>query len=99
MGINASTAFAQLDEVRGVETEWVQVAGQGNSNCNCRLTNRNSFTVSVDVELWEFTGTDLGDAVMQTKSFILEPGESFEWEIQKKAKDGHFVTYRAFRLE
>lgn len=74
--------FAQLIELRGVETKWVD---DGYS-----FYNMNSISVSIDAELYS------DDKLVNTKSFTIKSKETYIWKITKHS-DG-YVKYKAYKI-
>lgn len=83
MSLFATSAFAQLQEVRGIETRRViyegpmqEVIGFGDNGSSNKyygfeFKNMNSISVSVDIELW------WDGEVLETKSITLKPKEKY----------------------
>lgn len=92
MSLVATSAFAQMQEVRGVSTRRVIYEGieeykkypYGDEVSNRRygweLTNHNSFKISVDITLmYNFPRTPM---VAKTQSIILKPGEKYVFKAE-----------------
>lgn len=75
--------FAQLIELRGVETKWVD---DGYS-----FYNMNSISVSIDAELYNSSQT-----LINTKSFTIKSKETYIWKITKPS--GGYVKYKAYKI-
>lgn len=88
--------------------------GYGGYKYSCKyygweLTNHNSITVSVDVELYH--KTDDGDSIEKTKSVILKSNESYILKCENISAykvdgynpwntiDHYYVKYKAYKLE
>lgn len=115
MCLFATNAFAQ-EKVRGIETKLVMydekdVDSSWDDIYGVEFTNRNSIPVSVDVELWH-RRYNKEDQLSLSKSFVLEPNESYLWKIWKcKGSDGsiyecncysecyYYYKYEAYKLQ
>ena len=86
MSLFATSAFAQLQEVRGIETRRVEYDGPsykafcGPSDYSTKyygweFHNLNSIKVSVDIELWVNYGLD--KVKVATKTIVLKPNEKY----------------------
>ena len=87
----ATNAFAQMQEVRGIETRRVVYEGPRYNHYDSYYTsyygfefhNMNSVSVSVDIELYEReSGTDSWgrpktDELVTTKTVVLKPDETY----------------------
>jgi hypothetical protein len=77
------TVFAQTStqgfvEVKGVETSWNKYPGDNRKEYyGVTFTNKNSFPVIVEVELWESSSR-----ISNTKSFVLQKDESYLWKLE-----------------
>lgn len=88
----STNAFAQLKEVRGVQTRMVEYQSDekvyevGYSRHGFEFKNCNNYTVWVDAELWissyNYYGYDYTqiESVRATKSFTLNAGETYVWK-------------------
>ena len=117
------SSFAQLQEVRGVETRWAIFRGAPysvpirashwqpahNASVNTyfgpAFSNRNSFAVSIEAELWQVINevversnrfgvpdiTQRREILIDTRSFNLNAGEEFIWRHETR---GNFRQYR-----
>lgn len=78
----SANTFAQTlaeKEVRGIET---RITKEDNYKWGFEFYNANDFAVSVDAEIMlNFTFSNVGftTAAVATKSFILEPSETYIW--------------------
>ena len=86
-------SYAQLIEVRGVETRWTSYDGPRHYSDSgkaymwkgCEFSNLNNFSVSVDAELWRYYYLrDVGynSVKVHTKTFVLKPQETFLWKYE-----------------
>lgn len=106
MSLFTTSAFAQLQEVRGIETRLVEYIGNSYSlegvlvdenipMYGFELHNTNSITVSVDIELY-YKSSD-GDKLVTTKSVTLKPGETYIFKQEKLwtfiKKEGRINNY------
>lgn len=93
MCFTSTNAFAQMKEVRGVQTRMVEYQsnekayGVDYSRHGFEFKNDNSYPVWVDVELWiyPYNYYDNGyksvqESVRATKSFTLNAGETYVWK-------------------
>lgn len=103
MSLFATNAFAQLQEVRGVETRRVEYTGNFYQNGKIHTANTtmygwefhnaNSIKVSVDIELC-YTDNKGEEVVAATKSITLKPDETYvlkkedSWSHYKADKSG-----------
>lgn len=101
MSLFATNAFAQMQEVRGIETRRVVYEGPRYSHYDNYYTtyygfefhNMNSVSVSVDIELYlQKDGTDSWgkqkpDELITTKTVVLRPGETY---VFKRESDQSF---------
>ncbi len=87
-----TTQLYAQNEVRGVETKVAKYQGSyysvGDTESNewfgYSFTNMNSIPVSVDAELYEHSGSVYEPTrLTETKSFILQPQESYIWKFEK----------------
>lgn len=107
-------------EVRGVETrriiyegdeysyEWPFSHLTGNKYYGWEFTNRNSITISLDIELWSQSGDG---KIVKTKTVILKPRESYvlkrEEHCSTKVQGGcddypisnYYTKYKAYKLQ
>lgn len=93
MCFTATSAFAQLKEVRGVQTRVVEY--QSNESWNrvgynrhgFEFKNENNYPVWVEAELctngYYFDG-EIMAGTYDTKSFTLQAGESYVWKVGDK---------------
>ena len=107
--------FAQLKEVRGVQTRLVKYDSSSQPNkYGFEFTNENNYTVWVEAELhthgFTYSGIDVQRGVRDTKSFTLKPGETYTWKCGDKMQfssygsysDYHekfYVKYNAYKAE
>ena len=80
-----------LVEVRGVETRWASydsIEPAKKSVWGFAFTNMNKFSISIDAELMR-NPTDeerrygiKDDVLVNTKSFVLDPGEEYIWQLE-----------------
>lgn len=113
--------FAQ--EVRGIETrrviydgpEYFYVSEKNTKYYGWEFTNRNSFTVSVDISLWAQARsngyTTTPSQVVKTQSIILNSGETYifkrEEHCSTKVKSSYcdwsisdyHIEYKAYKLQ
>lgn len=98
MSIFATNAFAQLQEVRGVETRRIIYNGPRYDNYKgvtstkyfgFEFKNTNSISVSVDVILYrrDWSYSPEPDKVITKKSFTLKPEEGY---VLKQEEDPYF---------
>lgn len=80
--ITAIAVYAQLTEVRGLETE--QVPRKNYYYYDFKFRNTNNFKVSVEAERWTRDPISEKAYILDTKNFILNAGQTYTWE----AKDG-----------
>lgn len=97
-------SFAQLKEVRGVETKRTAYNKTGDKTdyFGFTFTNKNKYPVSIDVELWYqghpyfyWTGDNPKEdpRIVQTKAFILEAGEEYLWKTDLANGSGPVAHY------
>ena len=109
------SAFAQLKEVRGVQTRVVEYHSDRDICHNYErhgfeFKNENNYTVWVEMELWtngynQYDGRrDSG--TYDTKSITLNAGEVYVWKCGDKMFDAcgdhyerFYVRYRAYKAE
>lgn len=98
------SVFAQLKEVKGVETKWVvnrETLNWATLYYNYEFINRNPFSVTVEAELW--TSYDAKNYIKDTKVFILGPSGSYngsyEWKLDTPDRDRRYVKYKAYKNE
>ena len=110
---NAFYANAQLKEVRGVLTKCVEYDSEKDGKIHgFQFTNENNYPVWVEAELSTQGFVDTYDdrqvvgGVRDTKSFTLQPKESYLWQCGKKMVwngydyyDRYYVQYKAYRVE
>ncbi|MBQ4499935.1 MAG: hypothetical protein IJO90_04180 [Alistipes sp.] len=101
-----TTQLYAQNEVRGVETKVAKYQGSyysvGDTESNewfgYSFTNMNSIPVSVDAELYVGSGS-----LEETKSFILQPQESYIWKFEKntdfQVTDAYYSGYRTYYYE
>lgn len=91
----STSVFAQLKEVRGVQT---RVVGYQDYDINYKVIgynrhgfefkNENNYTVWVECELhtngYTYRGEEIKPGVYDTKSFTLNAGEVYVWKCGKK---------------
>lgn len=91
MSLFATNAFAQLKEVRGVQTRSVQYTeydekqGEEVTRWGYELKNENNYTVWVELELKTHGFTQCYDktivaGVRDTKNITLKAGETYVWK-------------------
>lgn len=92
----SNLAFAQ-NEVRGVETKIAKYEGPrypAKGDCylwfGYQFTNLNSIPVSVDVELYRSWNSSYEDKLITTKTFVIEPKETYIWKFE------HNVDFRVY---
>ena len=110
----STNVFAQLKEVRGVQTRVVEYQGDWEAyyakynRHGYELTNENKYAVWIEVELWEKGNDDIPEGrIVDAKSFTLKAGETYVWKCGDKmifrgASDGYesiFVKYKAYKAE
>lgn len=93
MSLFATNAFAQMQEVRGVETRRVIYDGPQYKPCyNCGYStkyygfefhNSNSIKVSVDIEIYR--EADGKEILVATKSITLKPDETYTYKQENDA--------------
>jgi len=74
--------FAQLKEVRGVQTRAIQYdSEEGKIKHGYEFKNENNYAVWVEAELWTY-GDDniIKKEIRSTKNFNLSPGETYRWK-------------------
>ena len=124
MSVFSTNVFAQLQEVRGIETRRVIYEGPSykviglddhgydNKYYGWEFVNRNSISVSVDIELCvKYT---YRDEVIKTKSIVLKPGEKYilkfedytvagvennKYFMGSTTLDDYYVKYKAYKLQ
>ncbi|MBQ7062357.1 MAG: hypothetical protein IJM88_03595 [Bacteroidales bacterium] len=91
MSLFATSAFAQLKEVRGVQTRSVQYTGYDEDNrmvekWGYELKNENNYDVWVELELkttgftYGYSDTKVQSGVRDTKNITLKAGETYVWK-------------------
>ena len=99
--ITAIVAYAQLVEVRGVETKMVKSREKGDEYSNFEFRNTNKFKVSVEAELWT-TGYGLvNEGRKSAKDFVLSAGETYTWktELWHTGAYTYYVKYKAYKAD
>ena len=107
--VGTTLTFAQLQEVKGVETKWTTYTGNqyevstyySYSGRTVKFTkdlyfgylfhNRNTYSITVESELWLGGDNYNRDKVVDTKSFVLDADEKYIW---KQETNGNFRVYR-----
>ena len=104
MSLFTTNAYAQLQEVRGIETRKVEYVGNYYSDGKLydwdknilmygfEIHNTNSCTVSVDIELYFNCGEK--EELVTTKSVTLKPGETYLFKQESRPgfrKDNHRI--------
>ena len=90
MSLFATNAFAQMQEVRGIETRRVVYDGpQYNAGCyspnystlyfGFEFHNANSIKVSVDIEIYKLSENN-NEILIATKSITLKPDETYTYK-------------------
>ena len=94
------SSYAQMQEVRGVSTDFRCVR----SYIYVDIENNNSFDVSVDVELVENVNIkdengvkEIKEKTVATKSIILKKGEKYIWAPNFTCSS-RFVRYKAYKF-
>jgi len=95
-------AFAQLKEVRGVQTRMVEYQSDEYRNSikytrhGFEFKNENNFSVWVEAELWMCPYTindgrrdekEMRESIIDTKNFTLYTGDSYVWKCSDKMYD------------
>ena len=87
----STSAFAQLKEVRGVQTRVVEYQGEYNKDVGYirhgfEFKNENNYAVWVETELCTngYWGEEIKAGTYDTKSFTLQAGESYVWKVGDK---------------
>lgn len=87
--ISVSNLALAQNEVRGVETKLAKYEGpRYSAEGDCYLwfgfqfTNFNSIPVSVDVELYRSWNSSCEDKLITTKTFVIEPKETYIWKFE-----------------
>ncbi|MBP5240605.1 MAG: hypothetical protein J6Z26_01730 [Bacteroidales bacterium] len=106
MSLFATNAFAQMQEVRGVETRRVIYDGPRYEKCSdCNYStkyygfefhNSNSIKVSVDIEIYR--QEDGKEILVATKSITLKPNETYTYKQENDyayRKDAIWQNYSA----
>lgn len=100
-----TTQLYAQNEVRGVETKVAKYQGSyysvGDTESNewfgYSFTNMNSIPVSVDAELYEHSGSVYEPTrLTETKSFTLQPQESYIWKFEQTNNTDFQVTCARF---
>lgn len=111
----STSVFAQLKEVRGVQTRAVTYQGDDCYSCHgFEFKNENNYAVWVEAELCT-NGFQLGSiysdryvnkGTVDTKSFTLNAGESYVWKCKDSMwyeggsyHERFFVKYKAYKAE
>ena len=107
-----TTQLYAQNEVRGVETKVAKYQGSyysvGDTESNewfgYSFTNMNSIPVSVDAELYEQRSVYQPTRLTETKSFTLQPQESYIWKFEQtnsdfKVKSAEFSGNRTYYYE
>ena len=69
-----------------------------------RFTNMNTCTASIEVELYEIERDKYNDKLVDTKSFVLKPNESYDWKPFNGSgcriySVDYYVKYKAYKLQ
>ena len=107
-------AFAQLKEVRGVQTRVVRYydTDRARELHGFEFKNENNYSVWVEAELvtsgFTVNYSKIDKGIVDTKSFTLKPGESYVWKCGAKMLHGtydsdrheyYFVQYKAYKAD
>ncbi len=108
-------AFAQLKEVRGVQTRMVEYQSDDYRNRTrhgFEFKNENNFSVWVEVELWMCPVTinvgsrdekEMRESIIDTKNFTLNVEDTYIWKCSDKMdqyeKENFYVKYKAYKAE
>lgn len=110
----STNVFAQLKEVRGVQTRMVEyqtdeyINRVGYTRHGFEFKNENNYSVWVETELYDSDGK-----IVDTKSFTLNAKESYVWKVGDKflhirilgsvdkedQYDQYYVKYKAYKAE
>ena len=89
--------YAQLIEVKGVETSQVAV-NTNNIRFDFEFRNTNNFKVSVEAEMWTYDQrVKRGEYRVNAVDFVLGAGETYIWKVGV-IKD-RFVKYKAYKVD
>jgi hypothetical protein len=107
------TEWEKYDLDKPINSSWLSNQADQKFAWGVIFTNRNKFSVSIDAELVNnaYISTyqrSILEKIVNTKSFILSPGEKYTWklcfpqyDIQKGASDGRdpysYVRFTAYR--
>lgn len=111
MCLTSINGFAQLKEVRGVQTRVVEYKNdEGNERHGFEFKNENSYPVWVEAELvtqgFVYDGySEVIGGTRDTKNFTLKAGETYIWKCGERMYwkrdyyDRYFVKYKAYKAE
>lgn len=100
----STNAFAQLNEVRGVQTRVVEYQdNDGETRHGFEFKNENSYAVWVEAELWMssyilnagyYNESKIEGGIKDTKSFTLNTRETYVWKCGDKTYYAPGYQYR-----
>lgn len=89
--VSAQTGTQAFVEVKNVETRWEQYQDDGKNYYGVIFSNKNSFPVTIEAEIWRnhsFSGGII-PLITNTKSFVLKAGDEYTWKIGLSYYSGH----------
>lgn len=109
--ISVTSAFTQCVEVKGVESKKVCYDNCDSKNYDqdygFEFVNLNKYQVSIEVELWWKGDDNNKERITQTKTFVIEAGETYVWKTNlgilpyrggcETCQDANYVKFKTFK--